>query len=54
MMMTSAPRARMVIPVSISDSPFSTLEAVAETSVVVAPSTLAANSKEMRVRVEGS
>ena len=54
MMMTCAPSAQIVRPVSISDSPFSTLEAVAETSVVVAPSTLAANSKETRVRVEAS
>lgn len=44
----------MVSPVSMSDSPFSTLEAVAWTMVVVAPRTLAANSKEMRVRVEDS
>ncbi len=44
----------MVRPVSSSDSPFSMLEAVALTSVVVAPSTLAANSKETRVRVDAS
>ncbi len=42
-----------VQPVSISDSPFSMLDEVAVTSVVTAPSALAANSNEVRVRVEG-
>ena len=39
---------------SISDSPFSMLEEVAVMSVVVAPSALAANSNEVRVRVDAS
>ena len=52
--MASAPVARRVRPVSTSDSPFSMLEAAPCTSVVMAPSALAANSKETRVRVEGS
>ena len=43
-----------VQPVSMSDSPFSMLDDVAVIRVVVAPSALAANSNDVRVRVEGS
>ena len=53
-MMASAPSARRVRPVSLSDSPFSMLEERLETSVVSAPSPLAASSKLVRVRVEDS
>ena len=52
--MHSAPIAASVLPVSTSDSPFSILEAVALTSVVDAPSDLAASSNEQRVRVLAS
>ena len=54
MTMQSAPTARRVLPVSISDSPFSMLDPDERTSVVVAPKAFAANSKEVRVRVEAS
>src|SRR5947209_5634120 len=49
--MHSAPMAARVIPVSTSDSPFSMLDAAVLTSVVDAPSDLAASSNEQRVRV---
>jgi hypothetical protein len=52
--MASAPSARSVRPVSFSDSPFSMLEERLETSVVSAPSPLAASSKLVRVRVDDS
>ena len=53
-MMASAPSARSVRPVSFSDSPFSMLELRFETSVVSAPSALAASSKLVLVRVDDS
>ena len=53
-MMASAPSARRVRPVSLSDSPFSMLDERLETSVVSAPRPLAASSKLVRVRVEDS
>ena len=52
--MTSAPTARRVYPVSSRDSPFSMLDPLESTSVVIAPIDLAAISKELRVRVEAS
>ena len=54
MTMASAPSEVTVHPVSMSDSPFSILEDVAVMSVVVAPSAFAANSNDVRVRVDGS
>jgi hypothetical protein len=54
MTITSAPSEVTVQPVSMSDSPFSMLEDVAVMSVVVAPRALAANSNEVRVRVDAS
>ena len=54
MTMQSAPTARSVYPVSSRDSPFSMLEPEDCTSVVIAPSDFAANSKEERVRVDAS
>ena len=54
MMMPSAPSARSVRPVSFSDSPFSMLELRLDTSVVSAPSALAASSKLVLVRVDDS
>jgi hypothetical protein len=50
-MMASAPSARRVRPVSLSDSPFSMLDDSELTSVVSAPRALAASSNEVRVRV---
>ena len=50
----SAPSEVTVYPVSISDSPFSMLDADAEISAVVAPRDFAANSNETRVRVDDS
>ena len=50
-MMHSAPSARSVSPVSFRLSPFSIDEDLSLTSVVVAPSDLAASSNEVRVRV---
>ena len=49
-----APIARSVRTVSISDSPFSTLEPEDVTLITSAPSTLPASSNEERVRVEAS
>ncbi len=49
--MHSAPNARRVMPVSLSDSPFSMEEDWELISAVSAPSPLAASSKEVRVRV---
>ena len=50
-MIASAPRARSVSPVSFRLSPFSIDEDLSLTSVVVAPSDLAASSNDVRVRV---
>ncbi len=50
-MIASTPIARSVSPVSLSDSPISMLEDFELTSVVSAPSALAASSNEVRVRV---
>jgi hypothetical protein len=50
-MIASAPSARSVRPVSLSDSPFSMLDDFELTSVVSTPSALAASSNEVRVRV---
>ena len=50
-MMHSAPNARRVMPVSLSDSPFSMEEDWELISAVSAPRPLAASSKEVRVRV---
>jgi hypothetical protein len=52
--MQSAPTARKVYPVSMTDSPFSMLEPDDCTSVVIAPRDLAANSNDERVRVDAS
>ena len=46
--------ARIVATVSISDSPFSTLEPLPVMLITSAPSTLPASSNEARVRVLGS
>ena len=54
MITTSAPTAAIVLTVSTSDSPFSTLEPPALTLITSAPSTLPASSKEARVRVLAS
>ena len=52
--MVSAPIARSVRTVSISDSPFCTEEVEVLMVMTSAPSTLPASSNEARVRVEGS
>ena len=52
--MLSAPIARSVRTVSMSDSPFCTEEAETPRLITSAPSTLPASSNEARVRVEGS
>ncbi len=50
-MMHSAPSARRVMPVSLSDSPFSMEEDWELIRAVSAPKPLAASSNEVRVRV---
>ena len=52
--MQSQPAAISVMPVSTRDSPFSMLDALALTRVVIAPKDFEANSNDTRVRVLAS